>query len=116
MDRCAGPGQFGTAPAYLNGYRWQRQPAESASLGRIFPLAREGKVNLQVRFEVTANLFNRLFLPSPSATNPTATVLTTQNFMNGTPGALSSGFGLSNTINGAGSVPRQAQIVARFTF
>ena len=52
-------GQFGTAPAYLNNYRWQRQPAESASLGRIFPLSKENKVTLQIRMEFTSNLFNR---------------------------------------------------------
>ncbi|HEY1757624.1 MAG TPA: TonB-dependent receptor [Bryobacteraceae bacterium] len=109
-------GQFGTAPAYLNGYRWQRQPAESASIGRIFPLSKESRVNLQIRMEFTANLFNRLYLSSPSASNPTATVLTTNNFMNGTPGALSSGFGFVNSVNGAGTQPRQAQLVARFTF
>jgi Carboxypeptidase regulatory-like domain len=109
-------GQYGTAPAYINGYRWQRQPAESGSLGRIFPLSKENKVNLQIRIEFTQNMFNRLFLSSPSATNPTSTVLHTNNFMNGTPGALSSGFGFVNSVNGAGSVPRQGQIVARFTF
>jgi len=29
-------GQFGTAAASYNDYRWQRQPSETASLGRIF--------------------------------------------------------------------------------
>ncbi len=106
-------GQFGTAPAFLNNYRWQRQPAESASFGRIFPLAKEGKVNLQVRMEFTSNLFNRTFLPAPSASNPSATTLYTNKFQNGQPGALSSGFGFVNTTNGAGTSPRQAQIVAR---
>jgi hypothetical protein len=109
-------GQFGTSAPYVNGYRWQRTPAESASIGRIFPLSKENKVNLQIRMEFTANLFNRLFLPSPSAANPSALVLNTNTFMNGTPGALSSGFGLSNTTNGAGTQPRQGQLVARFTF
>jgi len=109
-------GQFGTAPAFLNNYRWQRQPAESASFGRIFPLAKEGKVNLQVRMEFTSNLFNRTFLPAPSASNPSSPVLYTNKFQTGAVGALSSGFGLVNTTNGAGSSPRQAQIVARITF
>jgi len=109
-------GQFGTAPAFLNNYRWQRQPAESASFGRIFPLAKEGKVNLQVRFEATSNLFNRTFLSAPSAANPSSPVLYTNKFQSGAVGALSSGFGFVNTTNGAGTSPRQAQIVARITF
>ena len=100
-------------PAYLNNYRWQRQPAESASLGRIFPLSKESKVNLQIRLEFTTNLFNRLFLGSPSASNPSSPMLNTNDFMNGTPGALSSGFGFVNTVHGAGSSPRQGQLVAR---
>jgi hypothetical protein len=109
-------GQYGGSAPYLNGYRWQRQPAESASFGRIFPLSKENKVNLQIRFEVTANLFNRLFLSSPSASNPSSATLHTNNFMNGTPGALSLGYGFVNTVNGAGTTPRQAQLVARLTF
>jgi hypothetical protein len=112
----AATGQYGTAPAYINGYRWQRQPAESASLGRIFPLAREGKIYLQIRMEFTTNLFNRLFLPAPSASNPTAPVQYTNAFMNGQSGALSNGFGLVNTTNGLGASPRQGQMVARFSF
>jgi hypothetical protein len=112
----AGTGQFGTAPAYLNSYRWRRAPAESASLGRIFPLSKEGKVNLQIRMEFTSNLFNRTFYSAPSAGNPTATVLNTNSFQNGQSGALSQGFGFVNSVNGFGSAPRQGQIVARFTF
>jgi len=109
-------GKYGTAPPYMENYRWQRQPAESASLGRIFPLSKENKVTLQIRLEFTSNLFNRLFLSSPSASNPSSPVLYTNQFMNGTPGALSSGFGFVNTVNGAGTSPRQGQLVARFQF
>ena len=112
----AGPGQFGTAPAFLNNYRWQRQPAESASFGRIFPLAKEGKVNLQMRMEFTSNLFNRTFYGMPSSSNPISPVFYTNRFQTGQPGALSSGFGFVNTTNGSGTSPRQAQIVARITF
>jgi hypothetical protein len=46
-----GAGQFGTAPAFLNNYRWQRQPAESISFGRLFPLTKERKATLQIRIE-----------------------------------------------------------------
>ncbi len=110
------PGTFGTAPAYLNNYRWQRQPAESASLGRIFPLSKENKVSLQIRMEFITNLFNRLFYSAPSSTNPESATLYTNQFMNGQPGALSLGYGFVNTVNGAGTQPRQGQIVARLTF
>ncbi|HYR86235.1 MAG TPA: TonB-dependent receptor, partial [Terriglobia bacterium] len=37
----APPGQFGKTAPYLNDYRWQRQPAESVSLGRNFFVNRE---------------------------------------------------------------------------
>src|SRR5262249_2192072 len=42
-------GTFGTAAPYYNDYRWQRQPAESLSLGRTFGLAKENRVNLDIR-------------------------------------------------------------------
>ena len=118
-----GPGQFGNAPAYQEGYRWQRQPEESMSFGRIFPLGQENRVTLQVRSEFQ-NIFNRTFYGSPSAafgfflsgTNPTAPVQRFNTFANGQPGALSGGYGFVNTLNGAGAQPRSGQIVARITF
>jgi hypothetical protein len=108
-------GQFGAGAPYYNNYRWQRQPAESLSLGRLFPLAKEGKVNLNVRIEFQ-NVFNRTTFSSPTPTNPTAVTLRTNNFSSGAPGALSSAFGFVNTFNGAGDVPRSGQIVARLQF
>ncbi|MBZ5673102.1 MAG: hypothetical protein LAP61_02545 [Acidobacteriia bacterium] len=106
----AAAGQFGTAAPYYNDYRWQRQPQEALNFGRNFKLAKEGKVNLNVRAEFQ-NVFNRVTLSSPSANNiasPTA---------NNNPGkALSAGFGFVNTFNGAGTAPRSGQIVARLTF
>jgi len=110
-----GPGQFGTSAPYIDGYRWQRQPSEAMSLGRIFPIAREGKVNLSLRIEFQ-NVFNRTFLSAPSASNPTALVQNTNRFPNNTVGALSSGFGFVNSVNGAGAQPRSGQIVAKFSF
>jgi len=110
-----GAGQFGTSAPYIDGYRWQRQPSESLSLGRVFPIARDGKINLNLRVEFQ-NVLNRVFLSSPSATNPSALTLNTNPFANGAPGALSSGFGFVNSVNGAGATPRSGQIVARFTF
>jgi hypothetical protein len=114
-----GPGQFGNAPAYQEGYRWQRQPQESMSFGRIFPLAKEGKVTLQVRFEFQ-NIFNRVAYGTPTTTNPQALTFATNPFGNGQLGALSSGFGFVNTLGGApfGSPenPRTGQFVARLQF
>jgi hypothetical protein len=108
-------GQFGAGAPYYNNYRWQRQPSEAISLGRIFPLAKEGRVSLNVRLEFQ-NALNRTTLFSPSAGNPTAPVLKTNQFSTGTTGALSSGFGFVNSVNGFGATPRSGQIVARLTF
>ena len=108
-------GQYGPGAPYYNNYRWQRQPSESISLGRLFPLAKEGRVNLNVRIEFQ-NALNRTTLSSPTATNPTATPLKTNTFSSGAPGAYSSAFGFVNSFNGAGATPRSGQIVARLQF
>jgi hypothetical protein len=118
-----GAGQFGTAPAFLNNYRWQRQPAESMSFGRTFRIAKEGRINLNVRAEFQ-NIFNRTFYSLPSVGNPqglcysghTSASCFTQAFANGQLGALSSGFGFVQSLNGAGARPRSGQLVARFQF
>ncbi len=101
-------GQWGTSAPFYNGYRWQRQPAESLSLARNFRVGKEGKYVLQIRAEFY-NIFNRLFLSAPSTTAP-ATAPTVQN------GILTAGFGSVATVNGAGDQPRNGQLVARFTF
>jgi hypothetical protein len=80
------------------------------NFGRNFRLAKEGKVNLNVRAEFQ-NVFNRVTLSAPSATNPTSPI--SHNNPNG---ALSAGYGFVNTFNGAGTTPRSGQIVARLTF
>jgi hypothetical protein len=116
-------GQFGSTAPYLDAYRWQRQPSESISLGRIFPLAKEGKVQLNVRMEFQ-NIFNRTFYGAPGTTfggataitNPTAPILKTNPFPNGQPGAYSGGFGYVATLNGFGATPRTGQLVARLQF
>jgi hypothetical protein len=123
-------GQFGPTAPWLDEYRWQRQPAESFSFGRIFAIAREGRVNLAVRAEFQ-NIFNRVSFAPPASggsgffaartgTNPTAPVQFNNAFANGQPGALSSGFGYVNTVNGGPfggpEQPRSGQIVARFSF
>jgi hypothetical protein len=104
-------GTFSATAPYYNDYRWQRQPSEALSLGRRFPLGnREFPATLEIRMELN-NVFNRNFLGSPSASNPSAIVA-----RNNPGGALSSGYGFVNTFNGAGSRPRSGQIVARINF
>jgi len=112
----AAAGTFGTSAPYYNDFRWQRQPSEALSLGRNFRLAKEDRVTLNIRGEFQ-NVFNRLFLSSPSATNPAAPTSTVN-------GNLASGYGYVNWTNGgiiagqplAGARPRSGQIVARVTF
>jgi hypothetical protein len=68
-------------------------------------------------------MFNRLFLSSPSATNPTAAVTCNNAGPGPKPsactsgnGLLNAGFGYVNWFNGTGAAPRAGQIVARLTF
>jgi Carboxypeptidase regulatory-like domain len=104
-------GQWGSSAPFL-GFRWQRQPAESASFARNFRMGREGKYNLQVRGEFQ-NIFNRNFLSAPSLANPAIPISTT-NY--GTAVINNTGFGSITTLNGAGSQPRSGQMIARFSF
>ena len=98
-------GQFGTAAAYYNDYRYQRRPVENMSLGRVFQI--KERANLQVRAEFT-NIFNRTEMNNPTSNN----ALATQTAVNG---QTTAGFGFIN--NGITfSPPRQGQLVARFTF
>ena len=118
-------GQFGTSAPYYNNFRWQRQPAESLSLGRTFGMGGGERFKLDIRAEFF-NIFNRLFLSSPSGVgqttqpagpNPAAPIVKIG-------GILTSGYGVVNTSNitlpgqipGNGSQPRTGQIVARFSF
>ncbi|HJT88181.1 MAG TPA: TonB-dependent receptor, partial [Bryobacteraceae bacterium] len=117
-------GTFGSSAAYFNDFRWQRQPAESMSIGRIFRI-REG-ISLYIRAEFQ-NVFNRLFyqMPSDGVVSGVNTTITSPvghaNSLSGVTGLLSSGFGYVNFVNGGspglgGAQPRSGQIVARFTF
>ena len=100
-------GQFGTAAAYYNDYRYQRRPSENINFGRVFRI-RE-KMSLTMRMEFS-NVFNRTEMANPSVSNALATTTT-----NTTTGVLTGGFGYINP----GSVfttPRQGTGVVRFSF
>jgi hypothetical protein len=103
-------GTFGVSAPFYNSYRWQRQPAESMSLGRNFRLGKEGRYNLFIRAEFQ-NIFNRLFLspPATATTNPATP-------SNSAGGVYTGGYGYIATVGGAGDTPRSGQLVGRFTF
>jgi hypothetical protein len=110
-------GQFGTSAPYYNDYRWQRQPSESFSIGRNFPLAKENKVSLNIRAEFQ-NVFNRLFLSNPSVGGQTNVNPSTPP-TNNTFGLFTGGYGYVNWVAGTvgfGARPRTGQIVARVNF
>ena len=111
-------GQFGTAAAYYNDYRFQRHPIEQISIGRVFPL--HERMRLEIRAELF-NVFNRANMADPISVNSLASQ---QRNAQGVP---ISGFGYINsqslgngsTLNnntGLGNNPRQGQLLARFTF
>ena len=100
-------GQWGfSAPTYAN-YRWVRSANEQLSVGRTFPI-KENRMKFEVRMELF-NAFNRVTLPTPTATNPTQT----PTFDN--TGRQTGGFGFINAINGLGG-SRTGQLVARIQF
>ena len=108
-------GTYGTSAPYYNDYRWQRQPQESMSFGRIFQITERTQFHIRAEFQ---NIFNRLFFSPPSdgcgfggCTSPASVT----NRFNPN-GELSSGYGFANFVNGAGALPRSGQIVAQFTF
>jgi len=108
-----GVGTFGVAAPYYENCRWQRQPAENLSLGRIFRV--KEKYQLQIRMELN-NPFNRVFYSAPSVVNNATAATFSNPFPNGAAGALSGGYGFVNTLTGEGTNPRNGQLVARFTF
>jgi hypothetical protein len=106
-------GTFGVSAPFYNGYRWQRQPGESLSLGRNFRMGKEGQYNLFIRAEFQ-NIFNRLFLSMPSVAGSTnVNPLTPSNSVGG---VNTGGYGYIPTVGGVGDSPRSGQIVGRFTF
>jgi len=97
-------GQWGFSAPYYNDYRYERFPSENLNLARVW--RREG-FSLEFRGEFY-NVFNRLQLPNPSASNPLAT--TTYN----SAGQLTGGFGYINASGVGGE--RTGQFVIRIKF
>jgi hypothetical protein len=114
-----GTGQWGTSAPFYSNYRWQRQPAESMSFARNFPIGKERKVTAQFRMEFQ-NIFNRLFLSQPASSGAngaiTAAPVISNNLNTGFSNVYSAGYGYISTINGAGAQPRSGQAVLRVTF
>jgi len=107
---------FGDAAPYYSNCRWQRQPAESLSVGRIFRVKEKYQLLIQAQF---FNVFNRVQYPMPTGATTSTTAATFSNPFPGSAaptGALNGGYGFVNTLNGAGTNPRSGQLVARFTF
>jgi hypothetical protein len=107
---------FGDAAPYYSNCRWQRQPAESLSLGRSFHIKEKMQLLIQAQF---FNVFNRVFYPAPTGATTSTTAATYGNPFPGSAaaaGALNGGYGFVDTLNGAGTNPRSGQLVARFTF
>ena len=103
-------GQWGNTAPFLNNFRWQRQPTENASFARNFRI--KEKYQLQFRAEFF-NVFNRLRLSAPSVGNP-LTPISTATYAGNT--YNSGGFGYIATLNGAGTAPRNGQLILRFMF
>jgi hypothetical protein len=112
-------GQFGVSAPYYIGNRWQRQPAESLSVGRIFRVKEKYQIQVRAEFQ---NVFNRVFYALPSSEIGFGGASASPSFTNpfpvtgSTTGALSGGYGFVNAFNGAGTTPRTGQIIFRFTF
>jgi len=101
-------GQFGTGAPYYNDYRYQRRPAESLGIGRVFKFHEGMALTLRMNFQ---NIFNRLEMQNPTATNSSATKTT------GTNGLLTGGFGFINYVSGSTfQPPRQGTLEMRLQF
>jgi hypothetical protein len=100
-------GQFGGQP-YYNDYRYQRRPAESMSLGRVFAIREKMALTVRMNFQ---NIFNRTEMSNPAGTN----ILTPTT--KGANGLLTGGFGFINYVGGTTySPPRQGTLEMRFQF
>ncbi len=111
-------GQWGAQQSTLRFYRGIRLPNESANFSRNFRLAKEGRVNLNVRVEFQ-NIFNRMLLTA----GPASTLVTAGNFATAptkftsgaNTGLYSGGFGSFNVVGGL-TGQRAGSFVARLSF
>ena len=99
-------GTWGYSAPFYNDYRYERTPYESLNLGRTFRIGEKTRLELRGEF---FNVFNRLELPNPSASNPLATTT-----YNSSTGLLSGGFGYINVSSVGGQ--RSGELVARVSF
>lgn len=120
------PGQWGTASAFYNDYRYARRPSEQLSFGRRFRLGEQKAFEIRAEF---FNVFNRTYLANPTVTGTAGS--TTNNPIGArscsggvtlaadagscSSGTAVSGFGFINSTS-LQTAPRNGQIVARFTF
>jgi hypothetical protein len=101
-------GQFGTGAPYYNDYRYQRRPAESMSLGRVFRFKEGMALTIRMNFQ---NIFNRLQLQNPTGTNILAPTTRGANSQ------LTGGFGFINYVGGSTfQPPRQGTLEMRLQF
>jgi hypothetical protein len=111
-------GQWGAQQSTLRFYRGIRLPNESANFSRNFRLAKEGRVNLNVRVEFN-NIFNRMLLTA----GPASALVTAGNFATAptkfttgaNTGLYSGGFGTFNVLGGL-TGQRAGSFVARISF
>ena len=110
-------GQWGTANAYYNDYRYQRRPSESMSVGRVFSFKERMRLTIRMNF---TNVLNRLEMSNPSGSPSTPT--TTGN-VTGVPACTgvnkcaTGGFGFINFASGATFLPaRQGTLEMRLQF
>jgi len=100
-------GEWGTAAAYYNDYRYARRYDEQMSVGKVFRIRERMSFQLRAEF---FNVFNRTYLNNPDSGNAKAT-----QTVDPKTGLTTSGFGRIN--NGSTfAPPRSGQIVARFQF
>ena len=110
-------GQWGTANAYYNDYRYQRRPSESFSVGRVFAFKEQMRLTIRMNF---TNVFNRLEMSNPSGAP--STPATTGNVQGiaactGVNKCPTGGFGFINFAGGASFLPaRQGTLEMRFSF
>jgi len=105
-------GQWGFSSPTYSDYRWVRSANEQMTIGRTFPLQKDGKLAFEFRIEMF-NAFNRVTLPAPTSGNPTQAP--TFSTATATLGMQNGGYGFINTLTGINGA-RTGQMVGRITF